>query len=52
MKKILSIVLAVLLVAVLGMSAYADDVASPKTQLQLIVSQIDSLKQDDSTRTW
>ena len=52
MKKILSIVLAVLLVAALGMSAYADDAASPKTQLQLIVSQIDSLKQDDSTRTW
>ena len=52
MKKILSIVLAVLLVAALGISAYADDTASPKTQLQLIVSQIDSLKQDDSTRTW
>jgi hypothetical protein len=53
MKRILSIVLAVLLVASLGASAYAaDDTASPKTQLQLIVSQIDSLKQDASTRTW
>ena len=53
MKKVLSIVLAVLLVASLGAAAFADDdTASPKTQLQLIASQIDSLKQDASTRTW
>lgn len=53
MKKVLSIVLAVLLVASLGAVAFADDdTASPKTQLQLIASQIDSLKQDASTRTW
>ena len=50
MKKNSHIVLAVLLLSALGMLAYADDTASPKTQLQLIDSQIDSLKQDDSTR--
>ena len=53
MKKILGIVLALLLVTALGASAYAaDDVASPKTQLQLIESQIGNLTQDASTRTW
>ena len=52
MKKILSIVLAVLLIAALGTTAFADDPVSPKTQLQLMAALIDSLKQDDSTRTW
>ena len=52
MKKILSIVLAVLLIAALGTTAFADDPVSPKTQLQLMAALIDSLKQDDSARTW
>ncbi len=56
-KNYLTILLTLTILLILalcaGTSAFADDAAaSPKEQLKLIASQIDSLKQNDSTRTW
>ncbi len=56
-KRYLSILLTLAMLFSLslcaGVPAFADDaVASPKDQLKLIVSQIDSLKQDGSANPW
>ena len=56
-KRCLSILLTLAMLFSLalcvGAPAFADGAAaSPKDQLKLIASQIDSLKQTDSTRTW
>ncbi len=52
-KSYLSIILALALLLLLSVSAFADDAAaSPKQQLQLIASQIDSLKQTNTENPW
>ncbi len=53
-KNILSILLtlAMLLSLFTGASVFADDVPAESQQLELIASQIDSLRQDDSVNTW
>ena len=52
-KSYLSIILALALLLLLSVSAFADDAAaSPRQQLQLIASQIDSLKQTNTENPW
>ena len=49
---LLTLAMLLSLASCFGASAYADDAASPKAQLQLIVSQIERMRQDPGARTW
>ena len=52
-KSYLSIILALALLLLLSVSAFADDAAaSPRQQLQMIAGQIDSLRQTDTANPW